>query len=42
MNSTVKLHGCRVLVIEDDYFLANDLQETLKSIAQRLSGGTRN
>ena len=26
-----KLDGCRVLVVEDEYFLANDLEETLKS-----------
>jgi DNA-binding response OmpR family regulator len=25
------LEGCRVLIVEDEYFLANDLQETLIS-----------
>lgn len=25
------LRGCRVLIIEDEYFLANDLERTLKS-----------
>src|SRR5690242_17834574 len=26
-----KLDGCRVLVVEDEYVLANDVEETLKS-----------
>jgi DNA-binding response OmpR family regulator len=36
--STTKLHGCRVLVIEDEYFLANDMEQTLKSHGARIIG----
>ncbi|MBR0760710.1 response regulator [Bradyrhizobium japonicum] len=38
MSSTGKLHGCRVLVIEDEYFLANDIEEALKSHGARIIG----
>ena len=29
--SSERLTGCRVLVVEDEYFLANDLEKVLKS-----------
>ncbi len=38
MKSTAKLHGCRVLVIEDEYFLASDLEEALKSHGAKVIG----
>ena len=33
-----KLDGCRVLVLEDEYFLANDLEEALKSHGASIVG----
>ncbi|OKO83090.1 response regulator [Bradyrhizobium sp. AS23.2] len=33
-----KLNGCRVLIVEDEYFLANDLEEALKSHGASIVG----
>ena len=33
-----KLNGCRVLIVEDEYFLANDLEEALKSHGANIIG----
>jgi CheY-like chemotaxis protein len=36
------LKGCRVLVVEDDYFLANDLEKTLGSCGVKIVGPIAN
>jgi DNA-binding response OmpR family regulator len=33
-----RLSGCRVLIVEDEYFLANDLEEALKSHGASIVG----
>ncbi|OKO74603.1 chemotaxis protein CheY [Bradyrhizobium sp. NAS80.1] len=36
--SNKELTGCRVLIVEDEYFLANDLEEALKSRGANIIG----
>ncbi|MGL3104943.1 response regulator [Bradyrhizobium sp. BR 1432] len=38
MSGSNKLTGCRVLIVEDEYFLANDLEEALKSRGATIIG----